>query len=621
MTAEASEEPSRRWFSLLFGDHVGAAIFLGGLCFVGLLWRTGIMITDNYAVSNALVNVVHGRLAVEQVHYENAGQLLRTMSSVSIKVDGGEFYAENYGEIFVAAPIAWTLQAASGIVDLKVAIIGVWCSLFAGFADQVGAVMDRRREATLAGTSVAVAVFVLNLVLATDFYTRWSYYLALVALTSVAAAGTGVVLYRLIRRLHGRRQGAVAGALVILATPVGFWATSPMRHTLTAFFGIAMLYWFYRSQTAPDERSALRFRLLAYAPIGFVAWTFAPEGFLLLVALGFADVVVAGERDLRGLVAVGAVVFVSLLPFFVTNTLINGNPIRPPVLMKTVGSVTLVLRDSGVEVVRTTQSAASTASTVTHPWGNGVLGVVASILTKLGGLLGSFLFGFLIHPERVYYTFVHFGHPPGVSAPGRLGVNLAVLEAMPLAGLVAGVPVAVRRASGSLRDRFSGAVGATDAMAAGIVLVFIGFYLPYLPIHAQITMRYLVPTFPLLLYFAFRLPSVRQVFAEQLGTFTWTYVAAILIGSQAVVVAIALLGGGIGAGMAVYPAVGLTTALAVATWSLATSLGRELPRVGAVVLGIAAASTTVFTLTYHVFYSPTVGRLVLPVVDALATAV
>lgn len=79
--------------------------------------------------------------------------------------------------------------------------------------------------------------------------------------------------------------------------------------------------------------SETRFRVLAYAWVGLLALLQAPEALAVFVALAVVDLPSARANDRRSLGVVLGAFLVSLLPFFLTNQLIAGNPIEPPWLL------------------------------------------------------------------------------------------------------------------------------------------------------------------------------------------------------------------------------------------------------------------------------------------------
>lgn len=642
----------------VFGDRVGLAIFLGALVFFALAWRTDFTVTDTFTLANAMVALSEGHFAIDRAFYRSAEMPVPggVLTAPGMRVEGGRLYGEQYGQLFLALPILFVLRAVGWVADLRIALVGAWCLLVLALAIQVGTLLDRRRAGTLAGSAVALGLFAANVALAPDLDPYWTAFLALHVGTMVAGAFVGVLCYRLVGAIHDRTAGALAGTVAVLATPVGLWAAIPMRHATTTALVLAAVYWFYRSRAADSARSASRFRALAYAPVGLTAWVFAPEGLFLLVALAPVDLLTARSNAPRRLLPVGAVLFLSLVPFFATNLAIAGNPLRPPVLLD---------QFTGLQPVELAGSAdvAPDGSGGAGPGGNGTTGgtggstdgttgegsgrtadpfttAVSSLpslawlfLSKVAESVGIFV----TEPGRVVRTFVRAGYVSRGPAGGTDAVNLAVLESMPVAGALVALPVAlavgVRRRSGDVLDAGAWTATArrwrsspersTDLLVVAVVVVFVLSYMPVLPLHAQFTVRYLTPVAALAVYGVFRLSAVRGALSGEPATFAWTYAGGVLVGGQLVVVSLATLDATDGEMVQFHALLALALAVPLGAWVALASTDRfdPDPRGGATLFGLAAAATTVFVLLGGTQYYGQASDLVIPVSRAIATGI
>ncbi|MFC6975174.1 hypothetical protein ACFQL1_11760 [Halomicroarcula sp. GCM10025709] len=310
-----------RW---VFGDRYGLALWLGLALAFGLTWRVGFFIQDTYTTANTLVALSNGQLHVTEVRYSLSLGPLPGMHEV-----GGRLYGRNYGQLALALPFVWGLEAIAGVVDPGVLLPGLWALGGLAFVRTIAGLEWFDRDRTLTVGSVAVAaLFVASLRAATDLDpTR----LALVGYqlsTLLAAATLCLLLYRLVSLVHDRRAGLAAALVTGLATPVGFWATIPKRHTLVAAMTVGVVYAFAVSCHS-EGRTALRARTGAYALAGLVTWTHAFEGFFLVVVLTGVDLLTGGSRRPRHLLLVGLVVLLALTPMLATNYAISGNPVEP----------------------------------------------------------------------------------------------------------------------------------------------------------------------------------------------------------------------------------------------------------------------------------------------------
>ncbi|MEF8785938.1 MAG: hypothetical protein V5A45_08395, partial [Haloarculaceae archaeon] len=274
-----------------FGDRLGLTLFLGAVLWCGALWRVGIFIQDTVTVANALANVADGHLAILDSPYA----LTLGEQPGLVEVDG-QAYGRNYGHVLLALPLLWLLEVGSALVAPKLLLAGAWSLGLVAFTGQVGRLTGREQIAAI-GSVGALLVFVGNVLSVTALPEG---VLALVALqlsTIVAAAFIAVVLYRLVGRFHGRRMGVAAGVAVVVATPVGFWATIPKRHVVTAAAAVVALYCFAVSRDRTDRRGTLS-RACSYGVLGLLTTVHPFEAFFLFVVLAPVDLVTAPENSL-----------------------------------------------------------------------------------------------------------------------------------------------------------------------------------------------------------------------------------------------------------------------------------------------------------------------------------
>jgi len=600
---------------VVFGDGYGTALFLGSVCFFMLYWRIGVFITDTNAIATTLLNVADGHLHLTAAPYGSG------IESPGTYVSGDRVYGRNYGVVFAALPILWFLDGAAAVADIRIVLVACWALLVIGWTGTLARLFDRQWVVAV-GSVVAVATFLGSLTAATPIDPLARPVIALQLLTMIATALSGVVLYRLLARIYDRRLGLFAGAGTVLATPLGFWASLPKRHAFTVLLLLVSCYALYRSRAAADDGdgAATTFRALAYAAVGLLAWVHAAEALVVFLVLVAVDVPTARSNDRRSLAIVGGAFLLSLVPFFLTNVLISGNPIEPPRLLPSYGS----------------ESSSGLGSGGGGPSGgffeNTVVGQTIakgiSILTALGAKLAGGLAILLTDGTRVYQTFVRSGYIPEVAADeSGLAISLTVLESAPLLAAAVGLPVAaVRRlraeGAGRFRTHLGTPVGAVDAFVVGTALLFTLLYMTRLPLHAQVTVRYLHPLFALGIYGVARLAVVREAVADHWRVSLWTYAGAVLIGGQLVVAFLALTGPTLGEAVQFHAVVSLTTATLLGVWIAAASASEAVPRrYGAVTLALAAAAGTLFLLLSGLDYFDYAGQYMLPVVRVVTDAV
>jgi hypothetical protein len=237
-----------------------------------------------------------------------------------------------------------------------------------------------------------------------------------------------------------------------------------------------------------------------------------------------------------------------------------------------------------------------------------VVGFLGSLLGFLGDWLGRSL-AVLGQPERLYHIFIRSGQIPQDVYNVRPGVNdyeaieLTLLESFPLAAALIWLPVTalhgVRRRvldAGLTTPRRQ-----TDLLAGGFAVVFTFVYLSQLPLHSQITVRYILPVMPLLVYGVARCGPVRHALQETPRWVVGGYLTTVVVGGIAVTGALLALDPAIGEAMQFHALAGLGTA-AVATVAVVLWPLYEDTRVLAVALALPAGTTTVFLLLAQIEY-------------------
>ena len=608
-----------RFVGVAFGDRYGLTLFLAGLCFFALYWRVGIFITDNYTIANAVVAVGDGHLWLDEAVYGG------TLDTPGMHEVDGRFYARNYGHVVAAVPFFWALEGLSVVADPRVALAALFSLGLLALGLQVGALVGRQRSFAYGGSAVALLALAANLAVATPLADRWLALVALQVSTMVAAALAGVVCYRLLARWYGTRVGLAAGVALVVATPVGFWASIPKRHVPMVLLTLVALYGLARSRRAGPR--ALQFRAAAYAAVGLAAWIHAAEALLLLFVLAAVDVPSAPRNDPRALAVVAGVFVLSLLPFLLTNFLISGEALRPPRMLPRIDGGVPALAGGGGGGAAGGGGGGAAGGGGASTGGN--LELLSDVLAPLSILVTQLVEGFhvsLSGDGSVYHTLVQGGYLERVvSDDGGETLNLAVLESAPLLAAALALPVV---AIASVRQRGVGAIAAwwrSERGPVDLAVLLLGLlttilYITRLPLHAQVTVRYLLVLFPLLVYAVARVPAVRRAVDRQTSVLGWSYAATILVGGQAFVLWLWLVDAALGEAIRLHGLVGLAVAGPGAVLVVAATAVDDdrLDAATAAWLGVAAGVATGFLLLSGIDYFAYAGEFALSGVEWLA---
>lgn len=601
---------------IVFGDRLGVTVALASLVWVGLTWRLGFFSNDQYTFANTVLAVADGHLHItDPVYGPTSGATPGTY------VADGRVYGRNYGIVLLSTVWYVGLRVLSLVADVRVLLTGLWSLALVAVASEIGSHFDRQRAGFVGGAAVAAVLFGLSALVAEPLAPIWLPVLALQLTTALSTAGLAVVAYRLGSRLYGRRVGVVGAVVTVAATPVGFWATLPKRHAVTALLVVCAMYTLYRSR----ESKAVRFRALTYVPPALLAWIHAPHGFVLLVAVAAVDLPTARSNRPRELVTVAAVFGLALVPFLLTNAAISGNPLAPPRLLAdyTGGLLAPAGETSGAGTTGSAPLSGQGGGGGAGPTAGGSTDetlLPTSVARVRNQFVGSY--AVLLDPGRLARVVVHTGFIPYLPSGQDAAINLSLLQSMPLLGALVAYPVlAVRRLGGrhgrQLAPRTWSPARVVDAFTLVYTVLVVGLYLRSLPGSHMLTVRYLHTLYPLGVYWLVRLPAVRRVVESELGPLAASYAGTVVVGTPAYLAAITVGGFVLDESVQLYAFAVLLVAAGAAAWGVATRW-RGHSRAGAIALGIAAGATTVYLLVAGVSLFPTTGEFLLPAVRAVS---
>lgn len=434
---------------------------------------------------------------------------------------------------------------------------------------------------------------------------------------------------------------------------------------------------------------SLVLRGLGYVLVGFVTWVHAFEGLVLLGAFALVDLPTAPSHSRRAVLAVCLALAVGFAPFLATNVLVSGDAGQPPRLTDGYrpGDDSVEVGPSG-DVISTGDTRDGTSASnggggsdgagggsdgggtngagnpgdgghpgdtdtgpgVVERTGSAVVDVVGRTIRTSGAdrFVSMTVAAGADAPSKLSHTYLRSGDLPGQTENRGEAVDLALLESMPLFGglfaaIFGAVPVGIRRIGRrGETDRGRGGrfaslrrvvtrvrTGDPRKQTAGLALLVVAgyatLYFSFLPLHSQITVRYLLPVVPALGWLLVATTPVATVVEEATATLVGSYLGFVLVGSALVVLGFPALGLAVGEAMQLHALVNLA---ACATVGLALSLAVHdegaRRRVAAVALGLVGATTTVlvgfmqFAYFEYGTYVVPFARLISTWVDVLA---
>jgi hypothetical protein len=588
-------------------------LFLATVCGLGLFWRAGVFINDTYTIVRALEAVSSGTLQVDVVdgnHFAAPGAV----------ISDGAVYGRNYGQVFLALPLLWVLEALSAVADLRVGLVALWHLGALWLVAELGRLVDRRRWARYASSVLVLGSFLLNVWLATRFSAPSLPLLALQLLGLLAAGTVAVLTYKLVRIRGEQRIAILAGGASALVLPVGFWAQLPKRHVLVTAILLGILYAFTRSRSADARREVPIlgpvpvYRAGAYALVGLLAWIHAAEGLFVFIALVAVDVPTAPSNDARTLAVLVGVLGLSFVPLLSTNLVVAGDVLQPPRTLPPADQVS----STSADVLRGgVGGGAGGGGGLSGLPGGAMLAKLVWVATLVLSQVSASLERFGDAPA-VLHTWIRSGSLEGIAergVPRFRAVNLAVLEAAPL---LAGLVVVIRSVFGSSVGELRRRVTPTDLLATSLVLAYVLLFMQSLPVHVQVTVRYLLPIYPLGLYLLVRQRFIGRLVTDRLRPVAWSYAAVTLLGTQLILAAVLTADMTVSEAAQLHAMLALVAAGVLVVAVFASWITPRARTPDAAALGVAAGLGTAFVLLTGFAYFAFVGEFVLPVSEAVA---
>ncbi len=671
----------RRLGRALFGDRYGVVLFLGTLAVLATYWRVGVFLTDSYAMANGLVNVADGHLEITKITYSltlgSQPGLWYADGAVYARNYAHIFLSLPVLWLLDALAALFDLRlvlaaAWSGILAIlfdrlgrildrhqPFAIAGAALALVAFLASAlVAAPLPNRWTAFLAlqitgMLAVAFAGVVLYRVLTHAHGRRVGLFFG--AMTVLASP---VAFWASIPKRH-----ALSGLAVVAVIGAFYFsrAADTRRRALSlralAYAVVALWAWLHALEALvvfavliPTDLATARSNHPKHLAVVALVFLVALSPFLATNAAingdpfqpprsldsfsGQVDPLATGGQDGGDSRSGGGGLTPTPTPTKsqpTTDTSTATDGTGPPATTNdtTTGSGT------GGTTAPESPDSESPADPSSGP--------IATLLSALTAILGVAIEGSTWafgkgwsyvdtgislaqdEPERLYHTFLRSGRIPeyvNYRMTDQEAIDLALLEVAPLLGGLLGVLGAgLRRLRNTSLHALRTALGRptrqTDLLAVVMTVALVLMNVERLPLHTQITVRYLVPIVPLGLYGVARLGCVQRAVSADLRWLAGAYVGTFLLGAIAFLLAHLWLDLALGEAMQLHALVNLAGAGLLAIWAVVAGLGFDFDeRVGVVALATPAALSTLFLLFTGLVYFQ-YADYALPLVETL----
>jgi hypothetical protein len=548
----------RTLYRYVFSDDTSTLFFFASLTFCLALWNLNIFINDEVTLAAQLINLGHGVLSLETtptrlyegLSFGGSGPML------AFTYQGHVYAFYTHALAVFAAPFYGLLYIISATVGIRLFFASLWSFSIFMVSWLLGKRWGKPRLGRDLGAFVALGLLIINIYVATKLpplvFDQWGALMAIQLFNILATSAIVLFSLSIFRRYFANgRIAAFGAAYILVATPVTFWAVSAKDHTASVLLIVASIWSLYMYLL--DGKT--RYRYLSYILVGISFWVRVFDAIPLLIAIVLTDLLTS-EGRIKALITAAVTVTLGMVPYFINNFLLFGNPFLSPVYLS-----------AHQEIAQQTSSAASTSS------------ALFATIQRLPTLFFSTwdVQSSANWPQHLYHVLFYVNMP----------VTLSIFQICPLliVPLFAALPYVVQKLSSFKRGAVRLKIEKKRAIAVTFFVCIVAHLIIYAPFQEQgfgLDMRYFLPLYIPLLFFT--LASIRDVLMFE-GRIERAFAAAWIIFAGLVLVYIALF--------------------ALKTSNLISSL--SFPFIGA--LGVITAALMVLFVPYFVGYRKGVKEL------------
>ncbi|MGZ8888212.1 MAG: hypothetical protein ACXW1D_01520 [Halobacteriota archaeon] len=549
----------RTLYRYVFSDDTSTLFFFASLTFCLALWNLNIFINDEVTLAAQLINLGHGVLSLETtptrlyegLSFGGSGPML------AFTYQGHVYAFYTHALAVFAAPFYALLYIISATVGIRLFFASLWSFSIFMVSWLLGKRWGKPRLGRDLGAFVALGLLIINIYVATKLpplvFDQWGALMAIQLFNILATSAIVLFSLSIFRRYFANgRIAAFGAAYILVATPVTFWAVSAKDHTASVLLIVASIWSLYMYLL--DGKT--HYRYLSYILVGISFWVRVFDAIPLLIAIVLTDLLTS-EGRIKALITAAVTVTLGMVPYFINNFLLFGNPFLSPVYLS-----------AHQEIAQQTSSAAASTSSA-----------LFATIQRLPTLFFSTwdVQSSANWPQHLYHVLFYVNMP----------VTLSIFQICPLliVPLFAALPYVVQKLSSFKRGAVRLKIEKKRAIAVTFFVCIVAHLIIYAPFQEQgfgLDMRYFLPLYIPLLFFT--LASIRDVLMFE-GRIERAFAAAWIIFAGLVLVYIALF--------------------ALKTSNLISSL--SFPFIGT--LGVITAALMVLFVPYFVGYRKGVKEL------------
>ncbi|CAG0994618.1 MAG: glycosyltransferase family 39 protein [Candidatus Methanoperedens sp.] len=309
-----AETKKEKIFKFFESNQISFLVFFISMFIFISFAGTRLFLSDEGIVLDQFYNLINGSLALKIAKINVNNGIFMTI--------GTNLYGKfSYSLPILSIPTYYILKLIDGFFGAHFFILQLWAVSGGLIIFLIGKIRNIK-YAKAGGITAYLILITANLYLFKPIYfPKWGELLSIEFTNIIISSFLILIIYLFFKNFFSNKIALFASFFIIIATPIPFYAITLKHHSLTLLLTLLSFYFFYKSYEKKDNK----FIYLAYISAGLCVWVRILDGSVLLASLLITDFLIF-KRSFKYIISISIVILISLLPFFIFNFLLLGNP-------------------------------------------------------------------------------------------------------------------------------------------------------------------------------------------------------------------------------------------------------------------------------------------------------
>lgn len=313
-------------------NQLSLLVFFSSMFLFIIFAGTRLFFSDEGIILDQFYNLINGSLALKIAKINVEKGIFMTI--------GTNLYGKfSYSLLILSLPTYYILKIIDHIYSAHLFILQLWAVIGGIVVFLSGKIRNIKHPKVWGIAAYLILVITNQYFFKPIYFPKWGELLSIEFTNIIISSFLILIIYLFFRNFFSNKIAIFASFFIMFATPIPFYAITLKHHNLTLLLTLLSFYFFYKSYEKKDNKLIY----LAYISAGLCVWTRILDGSVLLVSLLIIDFVIF-RRSIKYISSISLVILISLLPFFVFNYLILGDPFsiieRTPLTSEPVSLIT-----------------------------------------------------------------------------------------------------------------------------------------------------------------------------------------------------------------------------------------------------------------------------------------